>query len=87
MNTYAIILQATPPPEIPVGVFWSIITVLIGIIVWVAIRYITKLDTLLERLDTAVDDIKATLKIQGQRLDNQELEIKSLKEANRQKRR
>lgn len=74
-------------PEIPVEVFWAIITLLIGVIVWVAIRYIVKLDTLLERLDTAVDDIKTTLKIQGQRLDHHEGEIRGLKDASRTRRR
>lgn len=74
-------------PEIPVEVFWAIITLLIGVIVWVAIRYIVKLDALLERLDTAVDDIKATLKLQGQRLDHHEREIGGLKDANKTRRR
>lgn len=87
MNLYAILLQTQSPPEVPVEIFWATITTLIGIIVWVAIRYITRLDTLLERLDTAVDEIKTTLKIQSQRLDNQEIEIRSLKEANKAKRR
>lgn len=74
-------------PEIPVEVFWAVITLLIGVIVWVAIRYIVKLDTLLERLDTAVDDIKATLKLQGQRLDQHEGDIRGLKDANKTRRR
>lgn len=87
MNLYVILLQAKTTPEIPIEIFWATITTLIGIIVWVTIRYITKLDTLLERLDTAVDEIKLTLKVQSQRLDNQEIEIKGLKEANKAKRR
>lgn len=87
MNLYVILLQAQTTPEIPIEIFWATITTLIGIIVWVTIRYITKLDTLLERLDTAVDEIKLTLKVQSQRLDNQEIEIKGLKEANKAKRR
>lgn len=87
MNLYGILLQTKTTPEIPIEIFWATITTLIGIIVWVTIRYITKLDTLLERLDTAVDEIKLTLKVQSQRLDNQEIEIKGLKEANKAKRR
>lgn len=87
MELYALLLQAGLRPEIPAEAFWAIITLLVGVIVWVAIRYISKLDVLLERLDTAVDEIKATLKAQGQRLDIHADEIKSLKEANRSRRR
>lgn len=87
MTLSEIILQATPSPEIPPAAFWSVIGGLTTIIVFFGIRYITRLDTLLERLDTAVDDIKSTLKIQGQRLDIHESEIKALKETNKRTRR
>lgn len=76
---YLILLQANPKPELPIELFWGLISLLVGLLAWVVVKYINRLDTILDRLDTAVEGIQATLKLYGHRLDNNENEIKALK--------
>ena len=48
-------------PEMPPELSWAIITLFSVIIVWVTIRYINRLDKILERLDDAIEGINKTL--------------------------
>lgn len=80
MNIIVVLLQAKPDVQIPESLSWGIIVLLSGVIVWTLIRYISKLDTILERLEDSIDGIHKTLIQHGGRLDNHEAGIKDLKE-------
>lgn len=48
-------------PEMSPELSWAIITLFSIIIVWVTIRYINRLDRVLERLDDAIEGINKNL--------------------------
>lgn len=80
MNIIAILLQAKPDVQIPESLSWGIIVLLSGIIVWALIRYMNKLDAVLERLEDSIESINKSLIQHTARLDNHEAGIKDLKE-------
>lgn len=79
MSLYVILLQAKPDVQIPESLSWGIIVLLSGVIVWTLIRYISKLDSILERLDNSIDVIQQSLIQHTNRLDNHEASIDDLK--------
>jgi hypothetical protein len=81
-------------PEMSPELSWAIITLFSIIIVWVTIRYINRLDIMIERIDTAIEGIIKTqiqfgLKQENhdEKIESHEERIKRLEEQNRNKRR
>lgn len=66
---------------------WAIIVLLSGIIVWAIVRYINKLDKILERLDTAIEGINNNLTRFGSEQQNHEKRITKLEDAKKNVRR
>lgn len=80
-------------PEMSPELSWAIITLFSVIIVWVTIRYINRLDKILERLDDAIEGINKTLvglsngkEDHEKRLTNQDTRITKLEDANKRRR-
>jgi len=83
----------TVRPEMPPELSWAIITLFSIIIVWVTIRYINRLDKILERLDDAIEGINKTLinlsngkDDHEKRITNQDTRITKLEDANKRRR-
>lgn len=80
-------LKAQVRPEMNPELSWAIIILFSGIIVWVTIRYINRLDTMIDRLDTAIEGIRQILATHASDIKKHDEDIKSLKEANKARRR
>jgi hypothetical protein len=82
MNAFVTFLQSGSPdiPQMPRELSWAIIVLLAGLLAWVIVRYTTRLDRMLERLDDAIDAINQTL-------ISHEGRIKNLEESKTAKRR
>lgn len=74
-------------PEMSPDLAWAIIVLLSGVIVWAILRYINKLDKILERLDTAIEDINKNLTRFGTEQQSHEKRITKLEEAKKNIRR
>lgn len=74
-------------PEMSPDLAWAIIVLLSGIIVWAIVRYINKLDKILERLDTAIEGINNNLTRFGSEQQNHEKRITKLEDAKKNIRR
>lgn len=55
-----ILLQATRPEMNP-ELSWAIIVLFAGVIIWVAVRYVNRLDTMIDRINVAIENIGKTL--------------------------
>lgn len=80
--------------EIPKEAFWSVITILLGFIGWVGLRYYNRLETILDRLDTAIEGIITTQALiqseQGHIKETQgkhDVRISKLEDSNKNRRR
>lgn len=74
-------------PEMSPELSWAIITLFSVIIVWVTIRYINRLDKILERLDDAIEGINKTLVGLSNGKDDHERRITKLEDAKKNVRR
>lgn len=61
MNITESILAQAANPEMPRELSWAIITLLAGIIVWVTIRYINRLDEMLKGVDNTLKSMSKIL--------------------------
>jgi hypothetical protein len=84
MNILALLLQVKTE-QIPEPLSWGIVVLLSGVIVWTLIRYISKLDAMLQRLDDSIDSINKVLIDHAGQLKNNEAGLRELREANRAK--
>lgn len=74
-------------PEMSADLAWAIIVLLSGVIVWAIVRYINKLDKILDRLDTAIEGINNNLTQFGTEQKNHEKRITKLEDTNKRTRR
>lgn len=86
MDTLEAVIDAVRPEMSP-DLAWAIIVLLSGVIVWAILRYINKLDKILERLDTAIEDINKNLTRFGSEQQNHEKRITKLEDAKKSVRR
>jgi hypothetical protein len=90
MNAFVTLLQSDSSPEIPnmpKELSWGIIVLLALILAWVIVRYTTRIDRMLERLDDAVDAIKQNLISISGDVRNHEGRIANLENSKTSKRR
>lgn len=80
-------LKAQVRPEMNPELSWAIIILFSGIIVWVTVRYINRLDTMIDKITGSIDSVERMLAIHDADIKRNTEDIKSLKEANRLKRR
>lgn len=73
-------------PEMSPELSWAIITLFSIIIVWVTIRYVNRLDKVLERLDDAIESINKTLISLGNGKEDHEKRITKLEDTNKRRR-
>jgi len=78
MSSLQIISQATRPEMSP-ELAWGIIILFSTIIVWVTIRYINRLDTMIDRIDTAIEGINKTLIAHSEMHKNHVKDIEDLR--------
>lgn len=73
--------------NLPEEFFWGIIASLLGLLGWIGAKYFSRLETILERLDTAIEGINHNQTLMGEQQKNHENRITKLEEANKAKRR
>ena len=86
MDTLRSIVQNATPQMSP-DLAWAIIVLLSGLIVWVVVRYINRLDTILQRLDDAIESINKNLIGLTNGKEDHEKRISKLEDVNKLKRR
>lgn len=74
-------------PEMSPELSWAIITLFSFVIVWVTVRYINRLDKVLERLDDAIEGINNNLIGLKAGKDDHEKRITKLEDSNKSRRR
>lgn len=87
MNFLDTLKSQTVRPEMPPELSWAIITLFALIIVWIATRYINRLDMMLERIDTAIEGINERLIHHDNLIEGNAKDIKDIKEAMKPRRR
>lgn len=66
-------------PDMSPELSWAIITLFSIIIVWVTIRYINRLDTMIDRIDTAIEQIKDNMLLLSETQKNHKAELDEAK--------
>lgn len=72
-------------PEMSPELSWAIITLFSIVIVWVTIRYVNRLDKILERLDDAIESINRNLINLANGKDDHEKRITRLEDRNKRR--
>ena len=86
MDTLRSVIQSVKPEMSP-DLAWAIIVLLSGVIVWAIVRYINRLDKILERLDDAIETISNNLIGLSNTDKDHEKRITKLEDVNKSKRR
>lgn len=76
-------LKAQVRPEMNPELSWAIIVLFAGVIIWVAVRYVNRLDTMIDRISVAIENIGKTLVDHANSIRENTEDIKDLQKKRR----